>query len=112
MVSYIVYTNTRSRDICDVYYNSSFALALRRSRVIGDYGGYRRLIAYLAVFGREGDVRQQCVGKGGCIGLERVVDIGRSRRFDMNRDIMLRDVSMYGPHSVQKCVFSKCVAGI
>jgi hypothetical protein len=41
---------------------------IRRSRVIGDYGGYRRLIAYLAVFGREGDVGQ-CVGKGGCIGL-------------------------------------------
>ncbi len=63
-------------------------MSLRRSRVIGDYGGYsyRRLIACLAVFGREGDVRQ-CVGKGGCIGLERVVDIGR--RFDMNRDIML-----------------------
>ena len=58
------------------------------------------------MFGREGDVRQ-CVGKGGCIGigLERVVGIGR--RFDMNRDIMLRDVSMCGPHSVQKCVFFK-----
>jgi hypothetical protein len=25
-------------------------LVLRRSRVIGDYGGYRRLIAYYAVF--------------------------------------------------------------
>ncbi len=25
-----------------------------RSRVIGDLGGYRRLFAYLAVFGREG----------------------------------------------------------
>ena len=25
----------------------------------------------------------------------------------MNRDIMLRDVSMCGPHSVQKCVISK-----
>jgi hypothetical protein len=25
----------------------------------------------------------------------------------MNRDIMLRDVSMCGPHSVQKCVVSK-----
>ena len=47
-------------------------VSLRRSRVIGivigDYEGYRRLIAYLAVFGREGDVGQ-CVGKGGCIGL-------------------------------------------
>jgi hypothetical protein len=36
-----------------------------------------------------------------------ILDI--DRRFDMNRDIkpMLRDVSMCGPHSVQKCVFSK-----
>jgi hypothetical protein len=28
---------------------------LRSSRVIGDFGGYRRLFAYLAAFGREGD---------------------------------------------------------
>ncbi len=38
---------------------------VRRSRVIviiiGDYGGYRRLIVYFAVFGREGLARH-----GGC----------------------------------------------
>jgi hypothetical protein len=28
---------------------------VRSSRVIGDFGGYRRLFAYLAAFGREGD---------------------------------------------------------
>jgi hypothetical protein len=36
--------------------------------VIGDYGGYRKLIAYLAGFEREG-VARQCGGKEGCIGL-------------------------------------------
>ncbi len=56
------------------------------------------------MFGREGADRH-CALKGSCIGLERVVDIGR--RFFMNRDIMLRDVSMCGPHSVQKCATSK-----
>ena len=30
---------------------------VRRSRVIGDYRGYRRLIAYYAVFDREGVAR-------------------------------------------------------
>ncbi len=50
---------------------------LRRSRVIGDWGGYRRLIVDFAVFGREGLARK------------------------------MWDVSMCGPHSVQKCVFSK-----
>jgi hypothetical protein len=61
---------------------------IRSSRVTGDFGGYRRLFAYLAAFGREG-VDRQCggKGKGGCIGLQRFVDIGR--RFDMNRDIKL-----------------------
>ena len=46
------------------------ALSLRRSRVIviGDFGGYRRLFAYLAAFGREG-VGGQCGGRGGCIGI-------------------------------------------
>ncbi len=45
-------------------------LTLRRSRVIGDFGGYRRLFAYLdlAAFGR-GKFGRQCGGKGGCIGL-------------------------------------------
>jgi hypothetical protein len=37
------------------------ASKVRRSRVIGDYGGYRRLIVYFAVFGREGLARH-----GGC----------------------------------------------
>ncbi len=43
-------------------------VSLRRSRVIGDFGGYRKLFAYLAAFGRE-RVGRQCGGKGGCIGL-------------------------------------------
>jgi hypothetical protein len=34
-------------------------VGVRSSRVIGDFGGYRRLFAYLAVFGREG-VGRQC----------------------------------------------------
>ncbi len=41
---------------------------VRRSRVIRDFGGYRRLFAYLAAFGREG-IGGQCGGRGGCIGL-------------------------------------------
>ena len=43
-------------------------LILRRSRVIGDYRGYRRLIAYYAVFDREG-VARHWWGEGGWIGL-------------------------------------------
>ena len=43
-------------------------IGLRSSRVIGDFGGYRRLFAYLAPFGREG-VGRQCAAKGVCIGL-------------------------------------------
>ncbi len=34
--------------------NLAYITYIRRSRVIGDYGGYRRLIVYFAVFGREG----------------------------------------------------------
>jgi hypothetical protein len=54
--------------------DSGLSLLLRSSssssRVIGigDFGGYRRLFAYLAPFGREG-VGRQCAAKGGCIGL-------------------------------------------
>jgi hypothetical protein len=36
-------------------------VSLRRSRVIGDFGGYRRLIVDFALFGREGLAR-----KGSC----------------------------------------------
>ncbi len=70
---------------CTLYYKLSSAIiysnimhtgtTLRSSRVIGDCGGYRRLFAYLTLFGREG-VGRQCAGKGGCIGLYRFVDIG------------------------------------
>ena len=40
-------------------------LFVRRSRVIGDWGGYRRLIVDFAVFGREGLARKGSC-KGGC----------------------------------------------
>ncbi len=40
-------------------------LSLRSSRVIGDFGGYRRLFAYLAPFGREGVGRQPTVWRKG-----------------------------------------------
>ncbi len=46
---------------------NGISYGLRSRRVIGDFNGYRRLFAYLALFGREG-VGRQCAGKGGCIG--------------------------------------------
>jgi hypothetical protein len=49
-------------------YGGVLLYKVRSSRVIGDFGGYRRLFAYLAPFGREG-VGRQCAAKGGCIGL-------------------------------------------
>jgi hypothetical protein len=39
--------------------------------------------------------------------LERFIDIDIGRRFDMNRGIMLGDVSMFGPESGQKYVVCK-----
>ena len=46
MVGYIVYTNTRSRDICDMYYSNSSSSS-RRSLVLGstttNYNAKRRL---------------------------------------------------------------------
>ncbi len=48
--------------------NTLVYVRVRSSRVIGDFGGYRRLFAYLAPFGREG-VGRQCAAKGGCIAL-------------------------------------------
>jgi hypothetical protein len=60
------YTRARYPYTGTCYYigiGSLLHTSIRRSRVTGDYGGYRRLIAYLAVFGREGDVRP-CVEKG------------------------------------------------
>jgi hypothetical protein len=35
--------------------NTTVTVRRSKLRVIGDYGGYRRLIAYLVVFGREVD---------------------------------------------------------
>jgi hypothetical protein len=81
--SVVVFTNFYNLDInincsdilvveitSNSYYviNIVILLPIRRSRVIGDFGGYRRLFAYLAAFGRE-EVGRQCGGKRGCIGL-------------------------------------------
>jgi hypothetical protein len=41
--------------------HAGYYLLVRSSRVIGDFGGYRRLIVDFALFGREGLAR-----KGSC----------------------------------------------
>jgi hypothetical protein len=62
----LVLVNSKQKAIHIHHTTYIHAVLVRSSRVIGDWGRYRRLMAYLAVFGREG-AGQKCGGKGGCI---------------------------------------------
>ena len=49
MVGYIVYTNTRSRDICNMYYNISGQSGFKSESLISDIDGLNGIFISISI---------------------------------------------------------------